>query len=136
MFRSYLGIVFGLKRRTFMCFFSWKGRYLTSKIKIFGTHSRSSPLGSRGCPTHKKNPKDFDSPKESSLELTIARCKNMQKSGNKGSGSFYKFREFSGSFDIFLEFLRSLRESSACFVFGSKKAATSQLAPAPYPKTQ
>ena len=34
MFRSCLGIVFGFKRRTFMCIFSSKGRYMTSKIKI------------------------------------------------------------------------------------------------------
>ena len=34
MFRSCLGIIFGLKRPTFMCLFSSKGRYLTSKIKI------------------------------------------------------------------------------------------------------
>ena len=36
MFRSYLGIVFGLKSRTFRCIFCSKGRYMTSKIKIVG----------------------------------------------------------------------------------------------------
>ena len=35
MFRSCLGIIFVLKRRTFRCIFSSKGRYLTSKIKFF-----------------------------------------------------------------------------------------------------
>ena len=33
MLRSWLGIIFGFKRLTFMCIFSLKGRYLTSKIK-------------------------------------------------------------------------------------------------------
>ena len=36
MFRSCLGIIFGLKRLTFECIFSSKGRYLTSKIKNVG----------------------------------------------------------------------------------------------------
>ena len=36
MFRSYLGIVFGPKSRTFRCIFCSKGRYMTSKIKIVG----------------------------------------------------------------------------------------------------
>jgi len=36
MFRSCLGIIFGLKRRTFVCIFSSKSWYLTSKMKIFG----------------------------------------------------------------------------------------------------
>ena len=34
MFRSFLGIVFGLKSPNFRCIFSSKGRYVTSKIKI------------------------------------------------------------------------------------------------------
>merc|ERR1712155_158459 len=34
LFRSYLGIIFGLKSLTFRCIFSAKGRYMTSKIKI------------------------------------------------------------------------------------------------------
>ena len=34
--------------------------YQLKASNIILTHSRSSPLGSRGCPTHKKNPKDFD----------------------------------------------------------------------------
>ena len=34
LFRSYLGIVLGLKRPTFRCIFSSKGRYMTSKIQI------------------------------------------------------------------------------------------------------
>ena len=34
MFRSCLGIIFGLKRRTFGCIFCSKGWYMTSKIKI------------------------------------------------------------------------------------------------------
>ena len=33
LFRSYLGIVLGLKRLTFRCIFSLKGRYMTSKIQ-------------------------------------------------------------------------------------------------------
>ena len=36
MFRSCLGIVFGLKRLTFGCIFCSKSRYMTSKIKILG----------------------------------------------------------------------------------------------------
>ena len=36
LFRSYLGIVWGLRKRFFRCIFSSKGRYMTSKIKIFG----------------------------------------------------------------------------------------------------
>ena len=36
LFRSCLGIVFGLKRPTFKCIFSSKRRYMTSKIKILG----------------------------------------------------------------------------------------------------
>ena len=36
LFRSYLGIVLGLKWPTFMCIYSSKGRYMTSKIKILG----------------------------------------------------------------------------------------------------
>ena len=35
MFRSYLGIVFGFKKLTFMCIFSSKGWYMISKIKIW-----------------------------------------------------------------------------------------------------
>ena len=35
MLRSWLGIIFGFKRPTFMCIFSSKGRYMTSKIKFF-----------------------------------------------------------------------------------------------------
>ena len=34
LFRSFLGIVLGLKKPTFSCFFSSKGRYMTSKIQI------------------------------------------------------------------------------------------------------
>ena len=34
LFRSCLGIIFGLKRSTFRCIFSLKGRYMTSKIQI------------------------------------------------------------------------------------------------------
>ena len=36
MFRSCLGIIFGLKMPTFSFIFSSKGRYMTSKIKILG----------------------------------------------------------------------------------------------------
>merc|ERR1711923_307945 len=34
LFRSGLGIIFGIKMPTFSCIFSSKGRYMTSKIKI------------------------------------------------------------------------------------------------------
>ena len=67
-------------------------------------------------------------------------CRNMQISGNKGSGSFDNFREFSGSFDnlrefsgsfdTFREFLRNLRESTGCSIFVSKSCNTSTC---PYP---
>ena len=36
LFRSCLGIIFGLKSATFRCIFSSKGRYMASKIKILG----------------------------------------------------------------------------------------------------
>ena len=35
MFRSCLGVIFGLKMPTFSCIFSSKGRYMTSKIKFW-----------------------------------------------------------------------------------------------------
>ena len=49
MLRSWLGIIFGFKRSTFMCIFSSKGRYLSSKKKN-GWGGISSPLGSRVSP--------------------------------------------------------------------------------------
>ena len=36
LFRSCLGIIFGLKRRYFGCIFDSKGRYMTSKIENYG----------------------------------------------------------------------------------------------------
>ena len=49
----------------------------------------------------------------------------MQISGNKGSGSFDIFREFSGSFDIFREFKKKIGDFSAFTIFRSKKSETS-----------
>ena len=40
-----------------------------------------------------------------------SRCTNMQISGNKGSGNFDNFREFSGSFENFPGVFRNLWES-------------------------
>ena len=60
-------------------------------------------------------------------------AKKMQISGNKGSGSFDKFREFSGRFDTLLEFLKKFPgvQSQPSLIFESKKQRNVNLPPLP-----
>ena len=99
MFRSCLGIIFGLKRPTFKCIFSSKGRYMTSKIHILGQNLGFQ--GKKRCLNHSQTTQTNFEKVQKIIFLTPKMVKNEPSKPPKRSILAPNLAVWEGHFDHF-----------------------------------